>query len=93
MGLPARLSAHPYLHPGRGLYGDLNRENSISLTDTLTRSNYITVTDKLITDLVATNNSPAFPGQAITFTATVTHRTNITYTWAFGDGQTVLVRS
>ena len=39
-----------------------------------------------ITGLAATSSSPTLVGSATAFTATVTGGTNISYTWAFGDG-------
>jgi uncharacterized repeat protein (TIGR01451 family) len=44
--------------------------------------------EKPVADLIATNDSPTRLGQATTLTATVTEGSNVTYTWAFGDGET-----
>ena len=41
-----------------------------------------------ISGLVAINDSPTSLGDTTTFTATVTHGSNITFNWDFGDGGT-----
>jgi uncharacterized repeat protein (TIGR01451 family) len=80
--------AHPYT--AAGVY-------TVSLTavgpggsDTLTRTDYITATsaDEAILGLSAANDSPTALGQPTTLTATVTAGSNVSYAWAFGDGQT-----
>jgi len=40
-----------------------------------------------VAGLTATNDSPTLLGQVTTLTATVSAGTNVSYTWAFGDGQ------
>jgi uncharacterized repeat protein (TIGR01451 family) len=45
------------------------------------------VTAMAIAGLTATNDSPTVLGSAITLTATITAGSDVTYTWAFGDGQ------
>jgi PKD repeat protein len=47
----------------------------------------VTITDVPIAGLSAVNDSPTVPGEATTLTATVTAGSNITYTWALGDGE------
>ncbi len=42
--------------------------------------------DEAITGLTAANDSPTVLGHATTFTATITNGTNVSYTWALGDG-------
>ena len=44
--------------------------------------------DTPISGLAAQTNGPKPPNSAITFTATVSAGTNVTYAWAFGDGAT-----
>jgi CSLREA domain-containing protein len=44
--------------------------------------------DEPIAGLMAANNSPTLLGATTTLTATVTAGTNVSYTWAFGDGET-----
>jgi uncharacterized repeat protein (TIGR01451 family) len=51
-------------------------------------TNTVTVTDVPIAGLVAVNDSPTELGTSTTLMATVTAGTNVTYTWAFGDGNT-----
>ena len=61
-----------------------------TVTDTLTRTNFITVSagDIAISGLNAVNNGPTLIGQATILTATLTAGSNISYTWAFGDDET-----
>ncbi|MGD8795039.1 MAG: PKD domain-containing protein, partial [Anaerolineae bacterium] len=51
----------------------------------LTATMTVTV-DEAIAGLEATNDSPTILGSATTCTATITAGSNVTYTWAFGDG-------
>ena len=44
------------------------------------------VVNWLVAGLAASNDSPTWLGEPTTFTATVTAGSNVTYTWAFGDG-------
>jgi uncharacterized repeat protein (TIGR01451 family) len=53
---------------------------------TITGTTTVTITDVSIAGLSARNSSPTELGQATTLTATVTAGSNISYTWAFGDG-------
>jgi PKD repeat protein len=46
----------------------------------------ITVTDRTVAGLTASNDSPTGAGQPVNFTAAITQGTNVSYTWAFGDG-------
>jgi len=48
----------------------------------------VTVTDKAIAGLTADNSSPTTLGHTTFFTASVTAGSNVSYHWAFGDGQT-----
>jgi hypothetical protein len=48
----------------------------------------VTVTDVPISGLLAGANGPTNLGNTTTFTATIASGTNVTYTWAFGDGTT-----
>ncbi len=45
-----------------------------------------TVTEEAIAGLRAQNSSPAALNEVITFTASITAGTNVSYTWQFGDG-------
>jgi uncharacterized repeat protein (TIGR01451 family) len=48
----------------------------------------ITVTDRTVAGLTASNDSPTEVGQPVNFTAAITQGTNVSYTWDFGDGHT-----
>jgi hypothetical protein len=54
----------------------------------LAASTVVTVTDSPIQGLMATNDSPTPLGDPTTLTATVVAGSNVTYTWALGDGAT-----
>jgi len=62
-----------------------NSTNSVTTTTTVT---VIPGGDTAITGLAAANDSPTTLGQATTLTATVSAGSNVSYTWAFGDGST-----
>ncbi len=69
-----------------------NREYRVSAEGGYSATGSISVTT-LITDapiagLTASNNSPTLLGQATTLTASITSGSDVTYTWAFGDGAT-----
>ena len=53
-----------------------------------TASTVVIVIDQPITDLTASNDSPTRLGSATHFTATLSHGTNVSYQWDFGDGAT-----
>lgn len=73
-----------HAYPTAGVYTAIvTASNSIS---ELTATTTITV-DKIITGLAALNDSPTPLGSATTLTATIAAGTNVTYTWAFGDGE------
>jgi PKD repeat protein len=46
------------------------------------------VQDAPIVGLAAANDGPRLIGDELTFEATISHGSNVTYTWAFGDGAT-----
>ncbi|NLG27517.1 MAG: PKD domain-containing protein, partial [Chloroflexi bacterium] len=48
----------------------------------------LTIADQAIEGLAAHNDGPRMIGQEVTLTASVTHGSNITYAWTFGDGAT-----
>ncbi|HRQ37884.1 MAG TPA: choice-of-anchor Q domain-containing protein [Chloroflexota bacterium] len=48
----------------------------------------VTQVEMPIGGLTAVNNSPTTLGQSTTFTAAISSGSNVTYTWAFGDGST-----
>jgi len=56
-----------------------NRVSELTATTTVT-------VDEAIARLEASNDSPTILGSATTCTATITAGSNVTYTWAFGDG-------
>ena len=62
-----------------------NNTNSVTTTTTVT---VIPGGDTAIAGLTAVNDSPTTLGQATTLTATVSAGSNVSYTWAFGDGST-----
>jgi PKD repeat protein len=49
----------------------------------------LVVTDTPITDLQATNDGPHMINESVTFTATVSAGSNVSYRWDFGGGATV----
>jgi hypothetical protein len=51
---------------------------------------HLAVLDAPVAGLAATNDGPRMIGEPLTFTATITAGTSVTYTWAFGDGATAL---
>ncbi|MCR4405881.1 MAG: PKD domain-containing protein, partial [Anaerolineae bacterium] len=46
----------------------------------------ITVSDEAVSGLSVVSSGSAMPGTSISFTATLTGGTNVTYQWDFGDG-------
>jgi PKD repeat protein len=54
----------------------------------MTDTTLVTIVDVPIAGLNATDHSPTELGQVTTLTATVTAGSNVSYAWAFGDGQT-----
>jgi PKD repeat protein len=75
--------AHTY--PVVGVYAAVvTGSNAVS---ELSASTTVTITDAAIAGLVATNNSPTALGGTTTLSATITAGSNVTYTWAFGDGE------
>jgi uncharacterized repeat protein (TIGR01451 family) len=73
-----------HVYPSVGVYtAVVTASNSVS---ELTATTVVTITDVPITGLAATNDSPTTLGSPTTLTATITAGSNVTYTWAFGDG-------
>lgn len=73
-----------HVYPSVGVYtAVVTASNSVS---ELTATTVATITDVPVAGLVATNDSPTTLGSPTTLTATITAGTNVTYTWAFGDG-------
>jgi hypothetical protein len=72
-----------HTYPAVGAYmAIVTATNSVSeLTATTT-----VMIEESITGLVAYNDSPTVLGNTTTLTATLTTGSNVTYTWAFGDG-------
>jgi PKD repeat protein len=77
------IVTHTYQTPGN-YTAVVTASNSISLVTATTT----VAVEELVAGLVAINDSPTPLDQATTLTATLTAGTNVTYTWAFGDGQT-----
>ncbi len=59
---------------------------AINSINTLTATTRVTVTEEAIAGLTVQNTSPAAANEVITFTASITAGTNVTYRWDFGDG-------
>ncbi len=57
-----------------------------NVSGSVSDSHAITISEAPIEGLTATNDSPTALGHATTFTATITNGTNVSYTWALGDG-------
>ncbi|MEJ2558365.1 MAG: PKD domain-containing protein, partial [Anaerolineae bacterium] len=73
-----------HLYPSAGVYtAVITASNSVS---ELTATTIVTITDVPITGLEATNDSPTALGSPTSLTATITAGSNVTYTWAFGEG-------
>lgn len=85
-GTSSTLSSptHTYLQPG--VYTVTLAAGNGVMTDTLTRANYLAVTDAAITGLSATSDSPTVLAHPTMLTATITTGSNVTYLWTFGDG-------
>ncbi len=73
-----------HVYPSVGVYtAVVTASNSVS---ELTATTIVTITEVPITGLEATNDSPTTLGSPTALTATITAGSNVTYTWAFGDG-------
>ena len=48
----------------------------------------LTLLDRPVSDLTAANSSPTELGQSTVFTSTISDGSNVSYLWAFGDGET-----
>jgi uncharacterized repeat protein (TIGR01451 family) len=83
-------SSFTHVYTQAGVYTVTLTASNEGLSDTLTRTGYITVTDIPITGLTLTNDSPTELGYLTTLTATVTAGSNITYTWAPGDNSSFI---
>ncbi|MBN1661871.1 MAG: PKD domain-containing protein [Anaerolineae bacterium] len=73
-----------HTYPEIGLYTAV--VTAANSTNELTATTAVTITDVPIAGLVAVNDSPTPLGSATTLTATVGNGSNVTYTWALGDG-------
>ena len=78
--------AHTY--PAVGLYAAVVTASNAA--GRLTATTWVTVTDVPLAGLAAWNDGPTVLGHPTTLTATLTAGTNVTYTWALGDGTFVL---
>jgi subtilisin-like proprotein convertase family protein len=79
---PGRVVIHTY--PGTGAYtATAIASNTVSL---ITDTTLVVVDEGAIAGLSAANDSPTALGQPTTLTATITAGSNVTYTWACGDG-------
>jgi uncharacterized repeat protein (TIGR01451 family) len=73
-----------HVYPSVGVYtAVVTASNSVS---ELTATTIVTITDVPIAGLAAINDSPTILGSPTSLTATITAGSNVTYTWAFGDG-------
>jgi len=82
-GATGAVATHTY--PAVGTYtAVVTASNAV---DVVTATTVVTVTDVPITGLVADNDSPTLLGNVTTLSATVATGSNVTYAWAFGDGQ------
>jgi PKD repeat protein len=73
-----------HVYPDLGAYtAAVTASNSLSL---LTSTTTVTITDASVEGLIATNDSPTMLGGPTTLTATLEAGSNVTYTWALGDG-------
>jgi PKD repeat protein len=73
-----------HTYPAVGTYTAIvTTANSIGEVAAMTM---VTITDVPIAGLRATNDSPTLLGNLTTLTVTVTAGSNVTFTWAFGDG-------
>ncbi len=93
-GSGGRITITAVVSPGlTGLPAPLDNTAAIAATggeDSLADNSAtasITIVDAAIEGLSAANDSPTTLGWPTAFTATVTSGTNVTYAWAFGDGQ------
>ncbi len=59
---------------------------AINSINRLTATTRVTITEEAIAGLSVQNTSPAALNEVITFTASITAGTNVTYRWDFGDG-------
>jgi uncharacterized repeat protein (TIGR01451 family) len=74
-----------HTYPAVGVYtATVTATNSVS---ELTATTAVTISDAPIAGLQATNDSPTMLGQPTVLTATVMAGSNVTYTWALGDGE------
>jgi hypothetical protein len=74
-----------HTYPAAGVYTAVVTASS-SISDWLAATTEVTVVE-IITGLRAINDSPTPLGDLTTLTATVTAGSNLTYTWALGDGR------
>ncbi len=58
-------------------------------SNTLTATTGVRITDEAIAGLSVQNSSPTAVKEVVTFTASITAGTNVSYTWHFGDGEQV----
>jgi uncharacterized repeat protein (TIGR01451 family) len=74
-----------YVYPAAGVYtAVITASNNINQ---LVATTTVTITESPIVGLVATNDSPTTLDDTTRLTATITSGSNVTYTWAFGDGE------
>jgi PKD repeat protein len=71
-----------------GYVGTLTNLVEVTTTEGVSGTDACTVTvEQAIRGLAATSDSPTTLGQTTTLTATITSGSNVTYTWALGDGE------
>jgi PKD repeat protein len=72
-----------HTYPACGVYTAV--VTATTATSAVTATTFVTITDALMTGLIAFNSSPTVLGHPTTFTATLAARDNVTFTWSFGD--------
>jgi PKD repeat protein len=73
-----------HTYPAQGIYtATVTATNPLGAVSSASR---VTITDRLITGLQASNDGPTSWGDATTFAASLLDGTGVAFTWDFGDG-------